>query len=247
MFPDDCVQSIIGSANWWTKNKEHEFCRGALIFAFAPHVDQVPYTFEPVGRTDASRHDSAILRVAPLSVNQPLKKTNLPVAAMPLSGGEVWAAYRAKVRPCLVIGSNNPAVDKALTKGTPKNSTAPTVLVAPYYGVDRDGRRAGYKPEFVERVRHCEYPQFVWDRLPIGGVPDESILRLDHLQPIGTHYNSYKISEFKLSDGALEIIDEMVRWLIWGGVDADSLIALYREEIEATFGSVTGVGAKSSP
>jgi hypothetical protein len=247
MFPDDCVQSIIGSANWWTKNKEHELCRGALIFAFAPHVDQVPYIFEPVGRTDASRHDSAILRVAPLSVNQPLKKTNLPVAAMPLSGGEVWAAYRAKVRPCLVIGSNNPAVDKALTKGTPKNSTAPTVLVAPYYGVDRDGRRAGYKPEFVERVRHCEYPQFVWDRLPIGGGPDESILRLDHLQPIGTHYNSYKISEFKLSDGALEIIDEMVRWLIWGGVDADSLIALYREEIEATFGSLTGVGAKSSP
>lgn len=237
MFPDDCVQSIIGSANWWAKNKEQELCRGALIFAFAPHVDQVPYTFEPVGRTDANRHDSAILRVSPLSVNQPLKKTDLPVAAMPLLDGEVWAAYRAKKRPCLVIGSNNPAVDQALTKGTPKNSTAPTVLVAPYYGVDRDGRRAGYKPEFVERVRHCEYPQFVWDRLPITGGPDESILRLDHLQPIGAHHNSYKISEFKLSDGALEIIDELVHWLIWGGVDADSLIALYRGEIEATFGS----------
>ena len=156
---------------------------------------------------------------------------------MPHSDGEVWAAYRAKKRPCLVIGSNNPAVEQALTKGTPKNSTAPTVLVAPYYGVDRDGRRAGYKPDFVERVRHCEYPQFVWDRLPIAGGPDESILRLDHLQPIGTLNNSYKITEFRLSDGALEIIDELVHWLIWGGVDADGLIALYREEIEATFGS----------
>jgi hypothetical protein len=237
MFPEDCIQSIIGSANWWTKNKEQELCRGALIFAFTPHVDQVPYTFEPVGQTDANRHDSAILRVAPLSVKQPLKKTDLPVAAMPLLGGAILAAYRAKTRPCLVIGSINPAVDQALTKGTPKNSTAPTVLVAPYYGVDKDGRRAGYKPEFVERVRHCEYPQFVWDRLPISGGPDESILRLDHLQPIGADSNSYKISEFKLSDAALEIIDELVHWLIWGGVDADSLIALYREEIEATFGS----------
>lgn len=237
MFPDDCVQSIVGSANWWTKNKAQELCRGALIFAFTPHADQVPYTFEPVGQTDPNRHDSAILRVTPLSANQPLKKTDLPVAAMSLLGGEVWSAYRAKKRPCLVIGSNNPAVDQALTKGTPKNSTAPTVLVAPYYGVDRDSRRAGYKPEFVERVRHCEYPQFVWDRLPISGGPDESILRLDHLQPIGADRNSYKISEFKLSDAALEIIDELVRWLIWDGVDADSLIALYREEIEATFGS----------
>jgi len=237
MFPDDCIQSIVGSANWWTKNVEQVLCRGALIFAFAPHVDQVPYAFEPVGRSDANRHDSAILRVAPLSVIQPLKKTDLPVAAMPLLGGEVWAAYRAKKRPCLVIGSNNPAVDQSLTKGTPKKSTAPTVLVAPYYGVDRDGRRAGYKPEFVERVRHCEYPQFVWDRLPVAGGPDESILRLDHLQPIGAHNNSYKLSEFKLSDGALEIIDELIYWLIWGGVDEGSLIALYRDEIEATFGS----------
>jgi hypothetical protein len=236
MFPDDCIQSIIGSADWWTKNKEQKLCRGALIFAFVPHADQVPYAFEPAGGTDASRHDSAILRVAPLSVNQPLKKKDLPVAAMPLSGGEVWAAYRAKQRPCLVIGSNNPAVDQALIKGTPKNSTAPTVLVAPYYGVDKDSRRAGYQPDFVERVRHCEYPQFVWDRLPIGGGPDESILRLDHLQSIGADFNSYKLSEFKLSDDALEIIDELVHWLIWGGVDADGLIALYRQEIEATFG-----------
>ncbi|MDP2851832.1 MAG: hypothetical protein Q8O23_00330, partial [Gallionella sp.] len=144
--------------------------------------------------------------MTPLSVNQPPEKTDLPVAAMPHSDGEVWAAYRAKKRPCLVIGSNNPAVDQALTQGMPTNSTAPTVLVAPYYGVDKDSRRAGYQPDFVERVRHCEYPQFVWDRLPIGGGPDESILRLDHLQPIGALNNSYKLSEFKLSDAALEII-----------------------------------------
>ena len=237
MFPDDCIQSIIRSDHWWIKNEERALCRGALIFAFAPHVDQIPYTFEPVGRTDANRHDTAILRVSPLKVNQPLKQTDLPVAAMPLFAGEVWAAYRAKKRPCLVVGCNSPAVNQGLIRGMPKNSTAPTVLVAPYYGVDRTGHRAGYKPEFVERVRHCEYPQFVWDCLPIPSGTVESILRLDHLQPMGTHHDSYKLSEFKLSDDAVEIIDELLQWLIWGGVEKDSLIALYRDGIEAAFAS----------
>lgn len=237
MFPDDCIQSIVGPGNWWTTNTEGKLCRGALIFAFAPHVDQVPYSFEPVGRADATRHDKATVRVSSLKVDQPLKRTDLPVAAMPLFAGEVWAAYRAKKRPCLVISCDNPLVDDSLTRGTPRSSTAPTMLAAPYYGVDKDGSRAGYKPHFVERVRHCEYPQFVWDCLPISGGPRESILRLDHLQPIGAHYNAYKLSEFKLTNEALEIIDELLYWLIWGGVREDSLIALYRGEIEATYGT----------
>lgn len=235
MYPDDCLQSIIQPEDWWVENGERKLCRGALVFAFTPHVDQVPYTIEPVGRTRADQHNSADVRVAPLRIKQPRSRTDLPVAAMPLHAGEVWAAFRAKKRPCLVVGSGNPSVDGTLTRGMPKHSTAPTVLAAPYYGVDQNGKRAGYKPEFVERVRHCEYPQFVWDCLPITG-PNESILRLDHLQPIGTHHNSYELSEFRLSDDALEIVDELIRWLIWGGVLEDSLIALYREEVEGMFG-----------
>jgi hypothetical protein len=235
MFPEDCIQSIVGSDKWWVRNEEQRICRGALIFAFAPHVDQVPYTFEPVGRADAGRHDDAILRVSPLKVNPSLKPTDLPVAAMTLHTGEVWAAYRAKKRPCLVLCSNTPPVDGALTKGTPNASTAPTVLVAPYYGAKRTNQRAGYKPEFVERVRHCEYPQFLWDFLPMSG-GEESILRLDHLQPIGAHISSYKLSDFKLSVDAVSILDELLSWLVLGGVEKNSLIAMYRAHIESTFG-----------
>ncbi|MDE0361165.1 MAG: hypothetical protein OXI74_08370, partial [Rhodospirillaceae bacterium] len=116
----------------------------------------------------------------------------------------------------------------------PKRSSAPTVLAAPYYGADKDGNRSGYNAIFVERIRHCEYPQFVWDRLPIGG-PKESILRLDHIQPIGTNHNSYELSGFELTEDAIEVVDEHIRWLILGGVLEDSLIALYRGEIESTF------------
>ena len=87
-------------------------------------------------------------------------KEDLPVAAMALHDDELWTAYRAKKRPCLVLVSDVPAVDNKLRRGMPKRSTAPTVIVAPYYGSDRDGTRAGYNPELVERIRHAEYPQF---------------------------------------------------------------------------------------
>ncbi|MFI0460061.1 MAG: hypothetical protein ACH254_20945, partial [Candidatus Thiodiazotropha endolucinida] len=194
----------------------------------------VPYTFEPVGRTNSEEHNRADVKVTPLKVDQPLKRVNLPVAAMTLHAGEVWAAYRAKKRPCLVLGSETPEVDKSVTRGMPKVSSAPTVLVAPYYGADQDGKRAGYKPEFVERIRHCDYPQFLWDQLPISGA-NESILRLDHTQPIGTHHNSYKLSEYRLSEEAMEIIDELIEWVVWGGVDEDSYVAMYRQTIEETF------------
>ena len=50
------------------------------------------------------------------------------------------------------------------------------------------------------------------------------------------HYKAYKLSGFRLSDAALEVIDELFSWLIWGGVPPDSLIAMYREEIEKLFG-----------
>ncbi len=238
MYPEDCVQSVIGSNDWWIKNNEITLCRGALVFAFAPHIDQVPYTFEPWGRKEADQHGNARVKVTPLRVNQPLKNKDLPlpVAAMPLHQGEVWAAYRAKKRPCLVVGCGSMPVDRELTKSMAKHSTAPTILVAPYYGATKNSKRGGYRPEFVERVRHCEYPQFLWDSLPIPGSTKESILRLDHLQPIGAHHNSYELSGHKLRDGALEVVDELLQWLILGGVQQDSLIAMYREEIESSFG-----------
>lgn len=231
MFPSDCVQSVIFSGKWWVKQESATLCRGSLVFAFVPHVDQVPYRFEPLGRKDPTQHGAASVKVGPLRVDQPLKQVDLPVAAMPLHEGEVWSAYRAKRRPCLVLGCDHPAVDASLVKGMPKHSTAPTCLVAPYYGVKKSSTRAGFNPAFVERVRHAEYPQFHWDFLPFTG-GEESILRLDHLQPIGTHYQSYKLSGFKLSDDAMEAVDDLISWLMWGGVESDSLIALYRAEIE---------------
>lgn len=236
MFPDDSLQSIIQPSDWWIKNESKKLCRGALVFVFAPHVDQIPYTFEPVGRSVPTEHTSATVMVSPLKIGQPLNKTNLPVAAMTTFESEVWAAYRAKKRPSLVFSSESIPVHKALTRGKPNHATAPTFLAAPYYGIDQNGKRAGYNPEFVERVRHCEYPQFHWDKLPMSG-NKESLLRLDHLQPFGVHHDSYAVSDYMLSADAMDILDDLLRWLIWGGVSAESMILAYRELIESNFDS----------
>ena len=80
------------------------------------------------------------------------------------------------------------------------------------------------------------YPQFFLDSLPIGGVA-ESVLRLDHLQPIGGHYKSYEMTLYGLTKDALEVMDELLQWLILReALDADSSIAMFKHEIESALG-----------
>jgi len=214
-FPDDSIQASIDPSPWWIKQETKQLERGCLVAAFVPHVDQVPYTVIPKGRKQADEHGTAEVEIKPLEIKKPRRYSSLPVAAMPIFDNEILTAYRAKKRPCLVLGTQSQPVEDAYRRGMPKRSTAPVVLAAPYYGADKDGKRAGYHAELVDRIRHAQYAQFFMDSLPIGG-PAESILRLDHLQPVGTHYNSYELSGYKLSDDALEIIDEWLNWMLYG-------------------------------
>jgi len=233
MFPEDSLQGLFD--NWWEKHPDSNLERGCLIRAFLPHVDQTPYSFKPLGRSDPKEHSNADIIIEPLTINQRFTSTPLPVAAMTQSDSELWAAYKAKRRYCIVLGNVNATpIEKQLTRGKPNSSTAPTILVAPFYGVATKTSRAGYNPVFVERVRHCEYPQFHWDILPIPR-GEESILRLDHTQPIGAHYKSYEQTGFKLSEEAMSLLDDQFSWLFYGGVPKDSLLLDYRALIEETF------------
>jgi hypothetical protein len=234
MYPIDSVQNIVTS--WWEKCSSKELKKGSLIYAFVPHVDQVPITLTPKGRKEAERHDKAIVYITPLRIKDYRPKENLPVAALSLNEGELWTAYRAKKRPCLVLVTEQPKVDDELRRDMPRKLTSPTILVAPYYGADKDGKRAGYNPQLVERIRHAEYPQFLLDQLPIGG-PKESILRFDHIQPVGSHYYAYEHSGYSLSDEAVElIIDDWLKWLLYGGLPSDSFLLDYQREIISIYG-----------
>jgi hypothetical protein len=69
----------------------------------------------------------------------------------------------------------------------------------------------------------------MWDSLPFKS-RKESILRLDHLQPIGKHGKSYELSEFELHPDALEIVDEYLLWLMSGSLP-DGIVSGLRKEL----------------
>ena len=105
-YPEDSFQYIV--EDWWEKQPGDQPSRGSLIYAFIPHVDQVPYTVEPEGRQEPTLHTSAIVKISPLEMKRGRGRPALPVAAIPLNGNEVLAAYKAKKRPCLVLSDTPP-------------------------------------------------------------------------------------------------------------------------------------------
>jgi hypothetical protein len=86
------------------------------------------------------------------------------------------------------------------------------LLVAPYYGTEMNGLRAGWHGAIVDRIQKCEYPQYMWEKLPISNPPRESILKFDHIQPLGKHHKSYDVTDYILCDDGLKILDD---WLLW--------------------------------
>ena len=228
-YPEASIQSVVASASdWWVKDPTYAYNRGRLVIAFLPHVSQVPIRLKVEGRKEPAEHELFLCRFEPLDIKKPTPKGTLPVAAAPEFPGEVRTAYLAKKRPALIVAEEGEAVPKKLRLGKPAWQTAPTLLVAPYYGTDEGAERAGFNPLFLDRVQKCEYSRFMLDRLPIGGSPGGSLLRIDHIQPIGSHHNSLEPTEWCLSDEALTTLDEWIWWHLEGKLEDGTNIAMAR-------------------
>lgn len=213
-YPPECIQNYI-TTDWWIKDDSKKCCRGRLLRAYVPYVDQVPYMLVPKGRKEATIHTLAECDIKPVNATNIPKETTLPVAGITTFKNEVKSIYRAKRRPVLVLAEAGSKVEKKLREGQANYQTAPTHIVAPYFGADQDGNRGGYKKEFVERIQLLEYWQFFYDKLPLETV-EESILRIDQMQPIGAESTSYEILPWRLSDEAMAIMDEWLNWAITG-------------------------------
>jgi len=232
VFPEDSLQYYVGE--WWTPTKDGKIARGRLLWANTIRPEIIPQELVPEGRgEDSGDHSRARFTLRQLRINEskPTSK-GMPVAGMPERPKEKYIAYRTKRRPALVIGPGGPKIPKDLYRGGANEHYAPYHLVAPYYGVDQDGIRGGYNPKFVERVRQCEYPNFVWDKLPIPTDTEESVLRLDHIQPIGTTAATYILTDYCLSKKALRVLDDWQGWLQTELLPEDSAIHEFREGIK---------------
>jgi len=192
-----------------------------------------PFRLVPIGRGDNARqHDSASYRLEEFRTGQPVTNVApLPVAGLPLRDGETYLVRRGKTRPALVIATSGQPVPQELRAGAAKWQSNPTLLVAPYYGATRDGSRAGWNPEFVQRIQRVEYPQYVWDQLPIGGSDDGSIMRLDQVFPVGADPSNWELTPHRLSAEAMAFIDEWFSWHVTGGLPGGGILEFARTEL----------------
>jgi len=126
----------------------------------------------------------------------------------------------------LVLSGSGSPVEPALRVGAPRYQTNPTILAAPYYSSDRTWNR-----EFVERIRRCAYSQYMFDILPIPGGRD-SILRLNHVQPIGAHSESYELTGYCLSAPALAVVEQQFQWFRRGILEKAELFEIRNTLLE---------------
>lgn len=230
-YPDNCPQYYF--ADWWIECDKNEFNSGQLLWAYVHHVDQVPMALLAKGRSEATLHNLADCEIVPINNDKIFQRSRLPVASLPCYNNELRTVYRAKLRPVLLLVAPKQEVPPNLVKDKPKNLTRPTALVAPFYGRDEGtARRSGYSQAFLNRVKCCEYPRFVWEQLPIGN-SSESILRLDHLMPMSTHYIAYKPTGWKLSVEAYDLIIAWFEWYYTGYLPSSdtSYLPMIREEL----------------
>jgi hypothetical protein len=65
----------------------------------------------------------------------------------------------------------------------------------------------------------------------LPGGAGESILRFDHIQPIGRHYEAYEWTQHCLSNEAMLILNEWLHWFLEDDLPTDSTLFDFREEL----------------
>jgi hypothetical protein len=218
MYPDISVQAL--ALSWWEAETTSTVGRGRLLKAIVPYPDMKPYRLVPSGRgTDPRQHQTAQYRIEEFRTGEPISDvSSLPVAGLPLRTGETHLVRRGKSRPVLVLATGGPIVSRELRRDAASWQSNQTFLVAPYYGVASDGTRGGWNPEFVRRIQKIEYSQYLWDELPIGGSDSGSILRLDHVFPLGADPANWTLTPHRLSSEAMEFVDDWMAWHFTGTI-----------------------------
>lgn len=227
-YPNDSLQYYVDP--WWVRTEKTTKDRWRFGWALVRHISETPYTLEVMGRTDPKEHEQAELKIVPLDVKlPPTPRPDLPVAAMPLRRNELYCVQRGKIRPVMILAKTGTRIEPEYQSLLRNKLHYPLYLVAPYYSVDQDGTRGGIPPEFIPRLKSCEYSQYMWEILP-DSRSQQSVLRLDQIQPIEPATCALDCTNFKLSDDAGMILDEWIMWhLRQVAPSSDSMFAEYKK------------------
>jgi hypothetical protein len=81
----------------------------------------------------------------------------------------------------------------------------------------------------VSRIQRAEYSQYAWDLLPLDASSEGSILRLDHIFPVGFDPSNWILTEYVMRDEALAILDEWISWQLTGLIPAGGMLEVCRD------------------
>lgn len=230
-LPDDSVQAY--ESPWWISDGSRDLRRGRLVWAFFPFIDVKPIALVATGRKNALDHSGAKYQVQTFEqASKPRAPPMPPVAALPVGRAELLLAQTGKRRPGLVLSGGGHGIPNGLA--SVEWQRARSFTAAPYFGADQDGSRAGWSEKFVKRIRHFDYPQYMFESLPLSGAAG-SILRLDQALSMSPDWipDPNDITEYRLSDKALEYLDELEWWLRNNTLPKDGRVLTFRSEIDA--------------
>ena len=106
------------------------------------------------------------------------------------------------------------------SKGQRPGSLKPSVLIAPYFGADADGSRAGWPEVLVDAIERCSSRSTSGTRCR-SGARRNRYCALTSFNRWRTSSTAFTYTGFELCQDAVALLDEWVRWYRTGTMDPE--------------------------
>lgn len=200
------------------------FVRGQIHFIHIGYTQQNLQLWRPVG-VDASRTSAAAFEI--VAAGGDAFNRRAPLHSPRLETHEEFVVTRAKVRPVILMSTATPVRQVQHVRGGGRVHRPLAIVIPVFSLVDRFTGNAKYDPQFVERMRLLEFPEFLYLPSHAGTLPVSSYARLAEAQAVYEPHLDPR--DLRLSDELLRIAQGQFRFLV-SQVYAGPFAA-YREQL----------------
>jgi hypothetical protein len=192
---------------------------GQIIFCPVTELDRRPRIAD-VRRVDSTSHDQITIHIREQEKGDYRgKEGRLPIKGLNLESTHELLVSRAKLRPCLVLGTCS-GIDPDTLPDGPQRKLArkafyPVQLVAPVFSVSTADELGAFGPIVSARTRCLMYPEFFYLRQSGGYLKSSSIARLDRVFVGSPHPGSgYELTDLFVIQEILGVVLEQLRYIL---------------------------------
>jgi hypothetical protein len=221
LFLEDLVDPFYEAVG---QNFRNLFVRGQILYTHIGYTQQNLEVWRPTG-LDPSATAATSFRI----VAAPGDSFNrgAPLHTPRLETNEEFPAVRAKRRPVILMSPSTPVRQAQAVRGGGR-VYRPLAIVVPVFSlVNRLTGQLKYDPQFVERMRRLEFPEFLYLPPRAGVLPVPSYARIGEAQAV--YEPHLDAMDLKLVPDVLEVVQDALWWLTtetYGGT-----LAAYREQL----------------